>query len=61
MWFKSKNTDLRLIVGARNTDQFEAIIKASALEINLDLISDIEAYLGLFHSIKLSPPKYLEK
>ncbi len=61
MWFKNKNTDLRLIVGARNADQFEAIIKASALEINVDLINDIEAYLGLFHSIKLSPPKYLEK
>jgi len=61
MWFRSKDIDLRLIVGARNTDQFEAIIKASALEINLDLINEIEAYLGLIHSIKLSPPKYLEK
>lgn len=61
MWFKTKNTDLRLIIGARNADQFEAIIKASALKINADLINDIETYLGLFHTIKLSPPKYLEK
>jgi aryl-alcohol dehydrogenase-like predicted oxidoreductase len=61
MWFKCKNTDIRLIVGARSPEQLKEIIIASALETNTELINDIESYLRSFRSIALSPPKYLEK
>lgn len=61
MWFKCKNNDARLIVGARSPDQLVEIFKASALEIKPDLISDIEKYLSNFQLINFSPLKYLEK
>jgi len=61
MWFKCKNRDVRLIVGVRSPNQLVDIIKASALEINTNLINDIDKYLTNFPSILLSPPKYLEK